>query len=248
MPTSMELDINGPVHVVDHGGEGRPILLVHGLGGSHVNWSAVAEPLTEFGSVRAIDLIGFGSHPTCRSFFGGRVPMRSRCGVPARTRRHPSRADRQLDGWPDLDARRRGRSRARRFARARRPGTAGCSTPARRQCAQQTRTPAGTWARESGVCVVGRGSREVHGRDVQHRFRRPIAPSARGPRPGACHGPRAHHHAVGRRSLRRRREVDLPDRSSRPHIRPSRRLRSRPRGSSCTATRTASSISLRPAG
>ena len=63
MPTSMELDINGPVHVVDHGGEGRPILLVHGLGGSHVNWSAVAQPLTEFGSVRAIDLIGFGRTP-----------------------------------------------------------------------------------------------------------------------------------------------------------------------------------------
>lgn len=63
MPTSMELDINGPVHVVGHGGEGRPILLVHGLGGSHLNWSAVAEPLTEFGSVRAIDLIGFGYTP-----------------------------------------------------------------------------------------------------------------------------------------------------------------------------------------
>ena len=63
MPTSMELDINGPVHVVDHGGEGRPILLVHGLGGSHVNWSAVAQPLTRFGSVRAIDLIGFGRTP-----------------------------------------------------------------------------------------------------------------------------------------------------------------------------------------
>lgn len=63
MPTSMELDINGPVNVVDHGGEGRPILLVHGLGGSHVNWSAVAEPLTKFGSVRAIDLIGFGRTP-----------------------------------------------------------------------------------------------------------------------------------------------------------------------------------------
>ncbi|MDH3754099.1 MAG: alpha/beta hydrolase [Acidimicrobiia bacterium] len=63
MPTSMELDIAGPVHVVDHGGTGKPILLVHGLGGSHVNWSAVAEPLTELGSVRAIDLIGFGRTP-----------------------------------------------------------------------------------------------------------------------------------------------------------------------------------------
>ncbi|MGI9605780.1 MAG: alpha/beta fold hydrolase [Acidimicrobiales bacterium] len=63
MSTSSEIDLNGPVHVVDHGGEGIPILLVHGLGGSHVNWSAVADRMTEFGSVRAIDLIGFGYTP-----------------------------------------------------------------------------------------------------------------------------------------------------------------------------------------
>ena len=63
MAVSREFDLDGPVHLVDHGGEGRPILLIHGLGGSHVNWSAVAEPLTEHGSVRAIDLIGFGRTP-----------------------------------------------------------------------------------------------------------------------------------------------------------------------------------------
>ena len=63
MAVSLEHDIGGPVHGVDHGGEGRPILLVHGLGGSHVNWTAVAEPLTAHGSVRAIDLIGFGLTP-----------------------------------------------------------------------------------------------------------------------------------------------------------------------------------------
>lgn len=63
MVASIELDIDGPVHLVDHGGSGRPILLIHGLGGSHVNWSAVAEPMTEHGSVRAIDLIGFGRTP-----------------------------------------------------------------------------------------------------------------------------------------------------------------------------------------
>lgn len=63
MRTSSEIDIDGPVHIVEHGGAGQPIVLVHGLGGSHVNWAAVAEPLTEYGSVRAIDLIGFGLTP-----------------------------------------------------------------------------------------------------------------------------------------------------------------------------------------
>ena len=68
MPTSLELDLGGPVHFVDYGGTGRPILLIHGLGGSHTNWSAVAEPLTRLGSVRVIDLIGFGyTRPEGRS-------------------------------------------------------------------------------------------------------------------------------------------------------------------------------------
>jgi pimeloyl-ACP methyl ester carboxylesterase len=57
------VDIGGPVHVLDHGGTGPPILLVHGLGGSHVNWMCVAEPLTRHGRVRAIDLVGFGHTP-----------------------------------------------------------------------------------------------------------------------------------------------------------------------------------------
>lgn len=63
MRTSTEIDIEGPVHLVEYGGGGQPIVLVHGLGGSHVNWSAVADRLTDFGSVRAIDLIGFGLTP-----------------------------------------------------------------------------------------------------------------------------------------------------------------------------------------
>jgi len=68
MASSIEVDLNGPVHLADHGGTGIPILLIHGLGGSHVNWSAVAEPLTKFGAVRAIDLVGFGyTRPLGRS-------------------------------------------------------------------------------------------------------------------------------------------------------------------------------------
>ncbi len=63
MRTSSEIDLGGPVHVVDYGGDGRPILLVHGLGGSHANWGAVGEALSEHGAVQAIDLIGFGDTP-----------------------------------------------------------------------------------------------------------------------------------------------------------------------------------------
>lgn len=50
----------GPLHVVDHGGAGGTIVLVHGLGGSHVNWTLVAKRLATAGRVVAVDLPGFG--------------------------------------------------------------------------------------------------------------------------------------------------------------------------------------------
>lgn len=50
------------LHYIDHGGVGEPILLVHGLGGSHVNWDAVAPGLTRLGHVVAVDLPGFGTN------------------------------------------------------------------------------------------------------------------------------------------------------------------------------------------
>jgi pimeloyl-ACP methyl ester carboxylesterase len=55
-------DFDGPVHWVDFGGpaDGRPIVLVHGLGGSHLNWVHVAPTLAERGRVYALDLPGFG--------------------------------------------------------------------------------------------------------------------------------------------------------------------------------------------
>ncbi len=58
-------DIDGPVHWVDFGGPAGtpPIVLVHGLGGSHLNWARVAAPLTERNRVIAIDLPGFGFSP-----------------------------------------------------------------------------------------------------------------------------------------------------------------------------------------
>ena len=54
------IDLDGPVHYVDFGGSGRPIVLVHGLGGSHCNWLAVGPRLASHGRVLAIDLAGHG--------------------------------------------------------------------------------------------------------------------------------------------------------------------------------------------
>ncbi|GLY13534.1 alpha/beta hydrolase [Kineosporia rhizophila] len=53
---------DGPVHYVDHGGPaGAPLaVLVHGLGGSHANWAAMAPLLTHRLRVVAVDLAGFG--------------------------------------------------------------------------------------------------------------------------------------------------------------------------------------------
>jgi pimeloyl-ACP methyl ester carboxylesterase len=58
-------DIAGPVHWVDFGGPAGvpPIVMVHGLGGSHLNWVRIARPLTERNRVIAIDLPGFGFSP-----------------------------------------------------------------------------------------------------------------------------------------------------------------------------------------
>ena len=55
-------DLDGPVYWVDHGGpaDGPLLVLVHGLGGSHVNWIALAPLLTPTCRVVALDLPGFG--------------------------------------------------------------------------------------------------------------------------------------------------------------------------------------------
>lgn len=62
---SHTVDIAGPVHWVDFGGPSGvpPILMVHGLGGSHLNWVNIARPLTERNRVIAVDLPGFGFSP-----------------------------------------------------------------------------------------------------------------------------------------------------------------------------------------
>jgi pimeloyl-ACP methyl ester carboxylesterase len=58
------VDLDGPVHYADFGGRGRPIVLVHGLGGSHANWLSVGDRLAAHGRVLAVDLVGHGRTPS----------------------------------------------------------------------------------------------------------------------------------------------------------------------------------------
>jgi pimeloyl-ACP methyl ester carboxylesterase len=59
---SRTLDLDGPVHYVDFGGpdDGPTVVLVHGLGGSHLNWDLFAPLLRPHARVLALDLPGFG--------------------------------------------------------------------------------------------------------------------------------------------------------------------------------------------
>jgi pimeloyl-ACP methyl ester carboxylesterase len=56
-------DLDGPYHYADYGGDGQPLVLVHGIGGSHINWISVAPALTERHHVLAVDQVGFGLTP-----------------------------------------------------------------------------------------------------------------------------------------------------------------------------------------
>lgn len=60
---SFTTDIGGPVFVADYGGSGMPAVLVHGLGGSHINWASVGPELARSFHVVAPDLPGFGRSP-----------------------------------------------------------------------------------------------------------------------------------------------------------------------------------------
>jgi pimeloyl-ACP methyl ester carboxylesterase len=57
------VDLDGPVHYIDFGGEGKPILMVHGLTGSALNWTAVGPELSKRHHAMAIDLAGSGQTP-----------------------------------------------------------------------------------------------------------------------------------------------------------------------------------------
>ncbi|RBY94854.1 alpha/beta hydrolase [Blastococcus sp. TBT05-19] len=66
---SATVDLGGAVHYVDFGGpaDGPVLVLVHGLGGSHLNWDLFAPLVREHARVFAVDLPGFGrSEPAGR--------------------------------------------------------------------------------------------------------------------------------------------------------------------------------------
>ena len=57
------VDFGGPETPPEAGRELPPVVLVHGLGGSHLNWVGIAPALTERRRVVALDLPGFGLTP-----------------------------------------------------------------------------------------------------------------------------------------------------------------------------------------
>ena len=64
LPDSKWVDIDGPVHYREWPGRnGLTFVCVHGLGGSLLNWVAVAPGLSRRGRVLAVDLAGFGLTP-----------------------------------------------------------------------------------------------------------------------------------------------------------------------------------------
>jgi pimeloyl-ACP methyl ester carboxylesterase len=77
---STMLDIDGPIYVADFGGDGPVMLLVHGLGGAHLNWMAIAPQMAAHHRVYALDLPGFGRSPLAgrRSTIAANVDLLTR--------------------------------------------------------------------------------------------------------------------------------------------------------------------------
>ena len=134
----------------------RSIVLVHGLGGSHLNWDLLAPLLNEHARLFALDLPGFGrSEPgarraTCTANVAVLAPL------PRRGRRRAGRPRRQLDGRDDLDpgGRRAPRRRHRPGARSTRrsPVRGGRSTRWWPSCSRST--PSRSWGSGSCGCAA----------------------------------------------------------------------------------------------
>jgi pimeloyl-ACP methyl ester carboxylesterase len=64
LPELLSVDLDGPVRYRSWDGPGETtFVMVHGLGGSHLNWVQVAPGLAGLGRVVALDLPGFGRSP-----------------------------------------------------------------------------------------------------------------------------------------------------------------------------------------
>jgi pimeloyl-ACP methyl ester carboxylesterase len=64
LPPVQTVDLDGPVRYREWPGPpGATFVCVHGLGGTHLNWMAVAPGLSRHGRVLALDLSGFGHTP-----------------------------------------------------------------------------------------------------------------------------------------------------------------------------------------
>ena len=60
---SKTIDLGVRLHHLDEGSGDQTFVLVHGLGGSHLNWSPLVAPLAKRGRVLVPDLGGFGRTP-----------------------------------------------------------------------------------------------------------------------------------------------------------------------------------------
>jgi pimeloyl-ACP methyl ester carboxylesterase len=64
-------DLDGPVHWIEFtpgdSPDGTPIVFVHGLGGSHLNWCLIGPELADGRRAVALDLHGFGLTPGTRA-------------------------------------------------------------------------------------------------------------------------------------------------------------------------------------
>ena len=64
LPERQHVDLDGPVSFLEWDGPSTTtFVLVHGLGGSSLNWSQVGPGLSGLGRVLALDLPGFGRSP-----------------------------------------------------------------------------------------------------------------------------------------------------------------------------------------
>ncbi|MEX0651371.1 MAG: alpha/beta fold hydrolase, partial [Actinomycetota bacterium] len=64
LPKMRTADVDGPVAYREWAGPAETtFVLVHGLGGSHLNWVQVAQGLSGLGRILALDIPGFGYSP-----------------------------------------------------------------------------------------------------------------------------------------------------------------------------------------